>query len=41
MTSQGRAVWPARLAHNQEVTGSNPVPATKNEKREIPDAISG
>lgn len=25
---QGGAVWLARLAHNEKVTGSNPVPAT-------------
>ena len=27
--SRGGAVWSARLAHNQEVGGSNPPPATK------------
>ncbi len=29
ITSRGGAVWSARLAHNQEVRGSNPLPATK------------
>ena len=27
--SRDGAVWSARLAHNQEVVGSNPTPATK------------
>ncbi len=27
--TRGGAVWSARLAHNQEVVGSNPTPATK------------
>ena len=27
-TSRGRAVWLARRAHNPEVVGSNPSPAT-------------
>ena len=26
---RGGAAWSARLAHNQEVAGSNPAPATK------------
>ena len=27
--SRGGAVWSARVAHNHEVRGSNPLPATK------------
>ena len=27
--SRGGAAWSARLAHNQQVAGSNPAPATK------------
>ena len=29
IVSRDGAVWSARLAHNQEVVGSNPTPATK------------
>lgn len=28
---RGGAAWSARLAHNQEVVGSNPTPATKKD----------
>ena len=27
--SRGGAVWSARMAHNHQVAGSNPAPATK------------
>lgn len=30
VVSRDGAAWSARLAHNQEVVGSNPTPATKN-----------
>jgi hypothetical protein len=34
--SRGGAVWSARVAHNHEVVGSNPAPATKkNSYRKI------
>ena len=31
--SRGGAVWSARVAHNHEVVGSNPTPATKIQHR--------
>ena len=29
LISRGGAVWSARMAHNHQVAGSNPAPATK------------
>lgn len=31
--SRGGAVWSARMAHNHQVAGSNPAPATKKKRQ--------
>ncbi len=38
--SRGGAAWSARLAHNQEVAGSNPAPATKRKAQLLVELFS-
>lgn len=38
--SRGGAAWSARLAHNQQVAGSNPAPATKKKAQALAELFS-